>query len=285
MLTGPELLSKVRQLNGTAKSKSDYIRATGYIVHREGRNACLLRTAFYEALLQASGVTFGRRSTTWQKLPQLSFRTVVLPNGSLIVGKEYLSRIGLKPGDRVQVRPVDNSICLSAESSTRMERSPSQLAPASEGEQVEVWFATNRRRISNGYGRRRSVGTSYGKVLVHVPVAHRFGETGSNPLQRILRLERRDDTLRLTGIEDLSAECFFEQLRATISSNKEQAESTHALVFLHGYNVTFRDAAIRAAQLHVDLNVNGATAFFSWPSKGRLTSYLADGSTIGHLEK
>jgi esterase/lipase superfamily enzyme len=67
---------------------------------------------------------------------------------------------------------------------------------------------------------------------------------------------------------------------ATISSKKEQVESTHALIFLHGYNVTFRHAAIRAAQLHVDLNVNGATAFFSWPSKGRFISYLADGSTI-----
>jgi hypothetical protein len=163
MLTGPELLSKVRQLNRTAKSKSDYIRATGYVVHREGRNASLLRTAFYEALLQASGVTFGRISTARQKQPQLSFRTVVLPNGRLIVEKEYLFRIGLKPGDRVRVRLVDKSICLSAESGALLERSPSQLAPAGDGEQVEVWFATNRSRISNSYGIKRSVSTSYGR--------------------------------------------------------------------------------------------------------------------------
>ncbi len=49
---------------------------------------------------------------------------------------------------------------------------------------------------------------------MHVPVSHRFGETGSSPLKRILRIERRDDALRLTDIEEMSAECFFEQLRA-----------------------------------------------------------------------
>src|SRR5262245_31066233 len=54
----------------------------------------------------------------------------------------------------------------------------------------------------------------------------------------------------------------------------------HALVFLHGFNVTFEDAAIRAAQIGFDLKVLGATAFFSWPSRGRVTAYPADEATI-----
>jgi esterase/lipase superfamily enzyme len=56
------------------------------------------------------------------------------------------------------------------------------------------------------------------------------------------------------------------------------------LVYVHGFNVTFDEAAIRAAQLGYDLKVEGATAFFSWPSRGRLEDYLADGSAIDASE-
>ena len=52
------------------------------------------------------------------------------------------------------------------------------------------------------------------------------------------------------------------------------------LVYLHGYNVGFEDAAIRAAQIGFDLKVSGATAFFSWPSQGKLDGYPADEASI-----
>jgi esterase/lipase superfamily enzyme len=54
----------------------------------------------------------------------------------------------------------------------------------------------------------------------------------------------------------------------------------HGLVYLHGYNVTFEDAAIRAAQMGFDLKISGATAFFSWPSQGTLEGYPADAASI-----
>lgn len=36
-----------------------------------------------------------------------------------------------------------------------------------------------------------------------------------------------------------------------------------ALVYIHGYNVGFEEAAIRAAQIGFDLKIGGITAFFS----------------------
>ena len=36
---------------------------------------------------------------------------------------------------------------------------------------------------------------------------------------------------------------------------RETGESPHALFFLHGFNVSFEEAAIRAAQIGVDLKV------------------------------
>jgi esterase/lipase superfamily enzyme len=53
------------------------------------------------------------------------------------------------------------------------------------------------------------------------------------------------------------------------------------LVFLHGFNSTFDNAAIYAGQLAFDLKIPN-TAFFSWPSQGRgtLFAYSQDEETI-----
>src|SRR6185436_16351410 len=57
------------------------------------------------------------------------------------------------------------------------------------------------------------------------------------------------------------------------------------LVVIHGYNVSFEAAALRAAQIGFDLQLPGATAFFSWPSRARLARYTADEATIQASEK
>ena len=51
-------------------------------------------------------------------------------------------------------------------------------------------------------------------------------------------------------------------------------------IFLHGYNVSFEEAALRAAQIGFDLSIRGAMAFFSWPSQGDLAGYSADEASI-----
>jgi esterase/lipase superfamily enzyme len=48
------------------------------------------------------------------------------------------------------------------------------------------------------------------------------------------------------------------------------------LIFVHGFNTTFTDAALRAAQLARDLPFGGLTLFFSWPSFGNTRSYFRD---------
>jgi esterase/lipase superfamily enzyme len=47
-------------------------------------------------------------------------------------------------------------------------------------------------------------------------------------------------------------------------------------VFVHGYNVPFRMAARRTAQMAHDLGFPGAPIFYSWPSHGNHAYYLAD---------
>ncbi|MGB5831585.1 MAG: alpha/beta hydrolase, partial [Thiohalocapsa sp.] len=51
-------------------------------------------------------------------------------------------------------------------------------------------------------------------------------------------------------------------------------------VLIHGFNVSFAEAAIRAAQIGYDLKVPGEMAFYSWPSRGGVLDYSADEATI-----
>ena len=51
-------------------------------------------------------------------------------------------------------------------------------------------------------------------------------------------------------------------------------------VLIHGFNVSFEEAAIRAAQIGYDLKVPGEMAFYSWPSHGSTAAYSADEATI-----
>ncbi len=56
-LTGSDLLAKVKELGDA--SKSDLVRAAGYVSTRKDGSVRLNFTAFYEALLEAKGVSLG----------------------------------------------------------------------------------------------------------------------------------------------------------------------------------------------------------------------------------
>ena len=57
MLSGSDLLAKVKELGDV--SKSDLVRACGYVSTKKNGSERLNFTAFYEALLEAKGVNLG----------------------------------------------------------------------------------------------------------------------------------------------------------------------------------------------------------------------------------
>jgi esterase/lipase superfamily enzyme len=156
-----------------------------------------------------------------------------------------------------------------------------------EGLDYPVWFGTNRKPASNGitFTNERHSLTTRGRVLVRVPEAHRFGEIGNNFWKRLLRFDLRDDRLRIQSIEQRERDAFFTEIHEAMGAARDDGSQPHALFFLHGFNVSFEDAAIRAAQIGCDLKVPGATAFFSWPSRGSVTAYPADEATIEASER
>ena len=105
MLTGPELLAKVKEI-GEA-SKSDLVRACGYVSSKKDGSERLNFTAFYEALLEAKGVSLGEgggKAGTGKGGRKLSYVATVQGNGNLLVGKAYTALLGLQPGDEFEIK-------------------------------------------------------------------------------------------------------------------------------------------------------------------------------------
>jgi len=151
-----------------------------------------------------------------------------------------------------------------------------------------LWFGTNRAPVdpgdpTKGFSGERSAELHYGTCRVAVPKSHRIGSLGSSWWKRLVT--RTDDRLRLDWetLRLLAAEAFWADVSRALA--ERDAGQRMGLVVIHGYNVSFEAAALRAAQIGFDLQVPGVTAFFSWPSRARLAGYTADEATIQASEK
>lgn len=84
--------------------------------------------------------------------------------------------------------------------------------------------------------------------------------------------------------EVLDKKAFFADLASHIKNSSEKK----VFVFIHGYCVTFEDAARRTAQMARDLNFDKLMIlpiFYSWPSRGKGRQYPADEEAISRTKK
>jgi hypothetical protein len=104
MLTGSDLLAKVKEMGDA--SKSDLVRACGYVSSKKNGTERLNFTSFYESLLQAKGVSLGNGHVpgTRKRGRGLSYITKIQFNGNLMVGKAYTAMLGLQPGDEFEIK-------------------------------------------------------------------------------------------------------------------------------------------------------------------------------------
>jgi esterase/lipase superfamily enzyme len=142
---------------------------------------------------------------------------------------------------------------------------------------VRVHYATNRKETSpfapadTRFGGERGT-LSFGVAHVTVPKVHRVGMLES---PSIFRMEFSADPTKhliLASVTALSQDAW----RAEIAKRATTLGNAGILVFIHGYNVPFADAARRAGQLSFDLGFAGPTVLFSWPSRGGLMDYTVD---------
>ena len=102
MLTGTDLLTKVKDLGDA--SKSDLVKACGYISQKKDGSKRLNFTAFYEALMEAKGVSLGGEGAVGKGGRKLSYVAKVQGNGNLLVGKAYSPMIELEPAAEFKIK-------------------------------------------------------------------------------------------------------------------------------------------------------------------------------------
>ena len=103
MLTGADLLAKVKELGDV--SKTEMATACGYVSKKKDGSDRVNFTAFYEALLNAKGIDLGAGGGGVGKGGRkLSYATKVQGNGNLLVGKAYTAMLDLEPGDEFEIK-------------------------------------------------------------------------------------------------------------------------------------------------------------------------------------
>jgi esterase/lipase superfamily enzyme len=144
-----------------------------------------------------------------------------------------------------------------------------------------VWFGTDRKPEGASYANTRNTDNKLhlGHCDVVIPPSHRFGEIGNPWLKRLIRLEFTDDHLFVKETVTVATpEEFVSEIGAALA--ERDSDERTVLLFIHGYNTSFDQAAVRTAQIGFDLKVAGVAAFYSWPSAGGSAQYLVDEASV-----
>jgi len=140
-----------------------------------------------------------------------------------------------------------------------------------------VFFATDRKEEADTtFGGGRGEGISYGSIFVSIPREHRIGGVERPSLWRLEFSSDPREHMIITRQTIYDREDFFGDLREVLARSGSNA----SFVFVHGYNVSFENAALRTAQITYDLDFRGAPVFYSWPSQGSLQGYTTDENNV-----
>ena len=151
---------------------------------------------------------------------------------------------------------------------------------------VSVHYATNRavsgEADPNLFYNSDRADLRYGVSIVSIPSDHKIGQLERPKLWRLEFQENPARHVMLREVSEMTRRDFFEHLR----NDMRQLQRKAAFVFIHGFNVSFAEAARSTAQLAYDLfyvahKNNLATLsivpiLYSWPSHGKAVRYTHD---------
>ncbi len=110
---------------------------------------------------------------------------------------------------------------------------------------VRVYYGTNRPL------RNEPASNRYGTCDVSIPARHQFGELERPSLWRLEFRESEARHVLLKSVTPLEGDACLGQMRADLARTR----SPDIFVFIHGYNVSFQEAAMRTAQMAFDLKL------------------------------
>jgi esterase/lipase superfamily enzyme len=152
---------------------------------------------------------------------------------------------------------------------------------------VPVLFVTDRQRLETPEGdhryfsgqRGKENSTSFGRVDVRLP-AEGFSQGSSIPIgMTIVNEENAKEGVTVAAPEILDRQEFMTAIRHYREAVPASVP-TRALVFIHGFNVTYVDAVAAAARLAFGVGIDAVPIAISWPSQGRIFRYWQDEDAI-----
>jgi len=151
---------------------------------------------------------------------------------------------------------------------------------------VSLLYGTNRKKTSlekQFYGNAASENTpslKLGHITVTIP---KDFQTGQDIIQspdptRPPKTNYLENYYTISGGKNGPIELSRTEFRTYIQAKMSKLEKTEkqSFIFIHGFRVSFENAAYNTAQLKTDLNIKGPVFFFSWPANGVGAQYLND---------
>ena len=136
---------------------------------------------------------------------------------------------------------------------------------------VTVFYATDRKPLGAGgdYGSERGRALAWGEAKITVPRTHMGAQierpwTIQMPYMSVGLSDQKEDPKQHFTLQSIKTDDA--QLSKIKTSLQGEGPKKDALVYIHGYNTTFKDALFRAAQIAYDLKFDGPVFVYSWPS-------------------
>jgi len=148
---------------------------------------------------------------------------------------------------------------------------------------IDVYYATDRKANKPSIMKDRFIGkrdkaklTQYGITQVSIPDVHEIGNIETRKLWKFEFSEDPEKHITIADIQELNSTDYFQKIKNSI----KDSEGKNAFIFIHGFNVSFEDAAKRTGQIAYDLEFKGVPVFYSWPSQGKFSRYTEDEANI-----
>ncbi|MEO1300239.1 MAG: AbrB family transcriptional regulator [Cyanobacteria bacterium J06636_16] len=101
-LTGKALLQRVKELSHLTKREK--ARECGYYTLTKDNQTRVDVTGFYDALLEARGITLDPDKGKDGRGREPTYRVSVHKNGQIVIGSTYTQEMGLKSGDEFEIK-------------------------------------------------------------------------------------------------------------------------------------------------------------------------------------
>jgi esterase/lipase superfamily enzyme len=147
-----------------------------------------------------------------------------------------------------------------------------QAVPWTPPRAIRINFATTRNIVNPNARDATKFGAemgdlTFGAALVDISVAKTHGERP--PSQEPVR-PTPQDSFKVSQISTLAEDAFFQAISNALWQEVDNGATTKddVVIFVHGYNNSFRFSCVRFAQLVYDTRFEGKSILFSWPANG-----------------